>query len=130
MIVGPRPWGVRLAITQALIPGVADQCARKFGLSVDVGSPASEAAASDEHQRDQNPEEFHGRPRILRVRSRSVYSNSPRHNSATPRASRNASAVPVAGAPKTLSICMPSGNSLGTGTVASDPLVLAMTCST
>ena len=40
------------------------------------------------------------------------------------------SAVPVAGAPKTLSICMPAGNSVGTGTVLDWPPRFTTTSST
>jgi hypothetical protein len=47
-----------------------------------------------------------------------------------PRASRKASAVPVAGAPKTFSNCMPAGNSVATGTVVEAPLALATISST
>src|SRR5215469_8391238 len=64
------------------------------------------------------------------LRRTSHISTVPAARRARPRASKNASAVPVVGAPNTLSICMPAGNSVGTRTVLFCPSGFTTTSST
>src|SRR6476646_1641498 len=127
MGVRPRPRRVRLSRVRALVPRPADQHARKFGLRVQIRGAARKASSSEQDQRDKNPQHLHESAPCFLTKQNNTR---PASRSAIPKISRNASAVPVAGAPKTFSICQPAGNSVGTGTVFDSRLTLATTSST
>src|SRR6476646_7022615 len=111
--IRPGPRGARPARLHALVPGAADQDACQFGFGVHVQGSTGEAGARDQEQRAQETKDFHSKPPFLVLRA-SHTAISPASRSAMPRVSRKASAVPVAGAPKTLSMCQPAGSSPGT----------------
>src|SRR5262245_32297907 len=96
---------------------------------MEIYRAAREAYPYDQNQRRKSPQRFHSN--VPARARRSTYTASvPMHSNVMPSASKKESVVPVAGAPKTLSITIPSGNSVGTGALLDSPLGFTTTCST
>src|SRR5262249_13637858 len=107
----PRPGYLRLSAANLLVPGTLNQNPCQFCFCAQVGGAAGERQAGNQQRRGNPTQYLHadGPTFLSSNRSRDA-----KASAAMPSASKNASALPVAGAPKTLSVCMPSGNSLAT----------------
>src|SRR6476659_9464233 len=129
MRISPRPGSMGLAGLDALFPCAADQDSGQIRLRMEIQGASAEADSRDQNQHRTNSQEFHNNV-PARARRSTYTASAPKHSRVMPNASKKESAVPVAGAPKTLPICMPSGHSVGTRAFLCSPLGFTMTCST
>src|SRR6185437_6725807 len=118
--IRPRPWRSCFAGMDSLLPRAADQNPRQLRLGLEVQGASGEARAGKQEQCRKPAHGFHDIAPALRSRS-SKNSVAPSSKNVSPTVSRNASAVPVAGAPVTFSICQPAGSCVGTATVFCAP---------